>query len=71
LLHFIDDAIVEDDVPESKRRVSKSLNAVFTSEDGKPIDVICAGSRISYRLAADISCEHTKGSITCVAYKQA
>lgn len=67
----MDDAIIEDDISESKRQVSKSLNAVFTSEDGKPIDVFCAGSRISYRLKADISCEHTKGTVTCVAYKQA
>jgi hypothetical protein len=71
LLHFIDDAIVENDIAESKRKVSKSLNTVFTSDDGKPIDVICAGSKLSYRLTASLSCEHTKGSITCIAYKQA
>ncbi|KAI6233368.1 hypothetical protein M3Y99_00917500 [Aphelenchoides fujianensis] len=76
LLELLQLNIIEGDAKESKRRVFKIVNEIFSSTDEKPIDVICAPSKISYRLTADLSCEYTKGEtkekeVTCVAFKQA
>ncbi|KAI6231467.1 hypothetical protein M3Y95_00384900 [Aphelenchoides besseyi] len=75
LLELLQSNMVAGDFKESKRRVFKIVNEIFSSEDDKPIDVICAPSKISYRLTVDLSCEYTKGdtdnAVTCVAFKQA
>ncbi|KAI1728394.1 ground-like domain-containing protein [Ditylenchus destructor] len=65
------DNIIIDDANESKRRVHKAANEEFTTEESdKGIDVICAPSAFSYRIATDFFCEHTKGNVTCFAYQQ-
>jgi hypothetical protein len=51
-------SMVAGDANESKRRVHTTANEQFHSSDNqKGIDIICAPSKISYRIATDLFCE--------------
>ncbi len=71
LRQLLDEQIVPEDANESKRRVHKTANEQFLSEESdKGIDVICAPGPFSYRIATDFFCELTKGNVTCFVYQQ-
>jgi hypothetical protein len=63
--------MIAGDANESKRRIHTMANEqIHTENSQKGIDVICAPSKISYRIATDLFCEHTKEDITCFVYQQ-
>lgn len=65
-------AMVAGDANLSKRQIHATANEQFkTLGSKKGIDVICAPSKISYRIATDIFCEYAKEDVTCFAYQQA
>jgi hypothetical protein len=71
LRQILADNIVEDDANESKRRVHKAANEQVTTQNSeRGLDVICAPTTFSYRIATDLFCEHTKANITCFVYQQ-
>ncbi|KAI6174877.1 Ground-like domain-containing protein [Aphelenchoides bicaudatus] len=67
---IMETSMVAGDANESKRRVHTTANEQFHSSDNKTIDVVCAPSKISYRVSTDLFCEYTKEDITCFAYQQ-
>jgi hypothetical protein len=67
---ILETSIVAGDANESKRRIHTTANEQFQSKNEKGIDVICAPSKISYRIATDLYCEHTVEDITCFVYQQ-
>lgn len=72
LRKVLEQEIVPGDANESKRAVYRVANEQFKAANSdKGIDVICAPSLISYRVATDFYCEYTKEDITCFAFQQA
>uniref|UniRef100_A0A7E4UW48 Ground-like domain-containing protein n=1 Tax=Panagrellus redivivus TaxID=6233 RepID=A0A7E4UW48_PANRE len=69
LRKVLENEITPGSANESKRRVHTVANMQFTTPN-KSIDVICAASKFSYRIATDLFCEHTKEDITCFAFEQ-
>uniref|UniRef100_A0A914PNC4 Ground-like domain-containing protein n=1 Tax=Panagrolaimus davidi TaxID=227884 RepID=A0A914PNC4_9BILA len=71
LRSIMESEITPSNANESKRRIHKIANEQFETENSvRGIDVICAASEFSYRIATDLYCEHQKDDITCFAYQQ-
>ena len=71
LRSIMESEITPSNANESKRRIHKTANELFETENSaQGIDVICAASEFSYRIATDLYCEHQKADITCFAYQQ-
>ncbi|KAL3078605.1 hypothetical protein niasHT_035088 [Heterodera trifolii] len=74
LRQMMDSQMVPGNANASKRRIYELLNRKqFTEGVGgaqRLLDVICANSMFSYRIATDLFCEHTKANVTCFVYQQ-
>uniref|UniRef100_A0AC34F858 Ground-like domain-containing protein n=1 Tax=Panagrolaimus sp. ES5 TaxID=591445 RepID=A0AC34F858_9BILA len=71
LRSIMESEITPSNANESKRRIHKIANEQFETENSdRGIDVICAASEFSYRIATDLYCEHQKADITCFAFQQ-